>query len=136
MLRRFVFLAITSLVCFASTAMAQGKHQFLGPPREVPDQFTPKYGIRYNTQGYDEPQAKWKKKIRTWEENSIPQPIIDQLLAYPGSPDAIGQWIDDAFDQTLAQFAGCGGNLSTLASRVSASELRVTIMPSAFMDPF
>ena len=66
MLRRVVFLAITSLMVFASTALAQGTHQFLGPPREVPDRFTPKYGIRYNTQGFDEPQAKWKKKVRTW----------------------------------------------------------------------
>src|SRR5215471_11946329 len=128
MLRRVVFLLLTSLVIFASTALAQGTHQFLGPPRQVPDQFTPKYGIRYNTQGYDEPQAKWKKKIRTWEENSIPQSIIDRLLAYPGSPDAIGQWIDDAFEQTQAQFTACGGNLSALGGRVSASDVRVTIM--------
>ena len=136
MLRRCVFLSITSLVFFASTALAQGKHQFLGPPREVPDRFTPKYGIRYNTEGYDEPQAKWKKKIRAWEDNAMPQPIIDQILSFPGSPDAIGQWIDDAFDQTLAQFTACGGSLSNLGSRVSATDLKVTIMPSAFMDPF
>jgi len=136
MLRRIVFLVIASLVLFASTALAQGTHQFLGPPRDVPDRFTPKFGIRYNTQGYDAPQAKWKKKVRVWEENAIPQGIIDQLLCFPGSPDAIGQWIDDAFDQTLAQFSACGGNLANLASRVSASELKITIMPSAFMDPF
>src|SRR5215471_1356216 len=136
MLRRFVLLVSTSLGLFATTALAQGTHQFLGPPREVPDRFTPKHGIRYNTQGYDEPQAKWKKKIRTWEDHAIPQGIIDQLLAFPGSPDAIGQWIDDAFDQTLAQFTACGGELANKASLVSASELSVTITPSAFVDPF
>ena len=136
MLRRFAFLSIISLMFFASTELAQGTHQFLGPPREVSDRFSPKHGIRYNTQGYDEPQAKWKKKIRAWRETGIPEPIIDQILAFPGTPDAIGEWIDDAFDQVLAQFTTCGGTLSDLASRVSTSDLRVTIMPSAFEDPF
>jgi hypothetical protein len=136
MLRRFLLLVVPSLFLFASTAMAQGTHQFLGPPREVADRVTPKHNIRYNTQGYDEPLAKWKKKVRTWQDNSTPQPIIDQMLAFPGSPDAIAQWIDDAFDQTLAQFTACGGALADRASRVSASDLTVTIMPSAFIDPF
>jgi hypothetical protein len=135
-MKRFLLLVVTSLVLFASTALGQGTHQFLGPPRDVPDRFTPKHGIRYNTQGYDDPQAKWKKKVRTWQANAIPQPIIDQLLAFPGSPDAIAQWIDDAFDQTIAKFTSCGGALADKANRVSPGELSVTIMPSAFMDPF
>jgi hypothetical protein len=135
-MRRLVLLAVTWIVFFASTALAQGTHQFLGPPRDVPDQFTPKHGIRYNTQGYDEPQAKWKKKVRAWKDNAIPQPIIDQFLAFPGSPDAIAQWIDDAFDQTLAKFTACGGGLADKANQVSPGELTVTIMPSAFVDPF
>jgi hypothetical protein len=135
-MRRFPLLIVTSLVLFASTALAQGTHQFLGPPREVPDRFTPKHGIRYNTQGYDDPQAKWKKKVRAWKDNAIPQPIIDQMLAFPGSPDAIAQWIDDAFDHTLAKFTACGGALADKANQVSPGELSVTIMPSAFIEPF
>jgi hypothetical protein len=115
---------------------AQSDHQFLGKPRKVPDQFTAKHGIRYNTQGYDEPQAKWKKKIRTWRESEVPEPIIEEILAFPGSPDAIGRWIDDAFDQTLAQFTACDGKLANRASTVSTSELSVVIMPSAFFEPY
>ncbi|MEK6320181.1 MAG: hypothetical protein AABN33_00715 [Acidobacteriota bacterium] len=134
--RRFVLLSLASLLLCVSTAEAQGTHQFLGAPREVPDQFTVKHGIRYNTQGYDEPHAKWKKKIRAWRENDVPDSIIEELLAFPGSPDAIGQWIDDAFDQTLAQFTACGGTLTERARQVSATEVSVVIMPSAFFEPY
>jgi hypothetical protein len=134
--RRFVLLALASLLLCVSTAEAQGTHQFLGAPREVPDQFTVKHGIRYNTQGYDEPEAKWKKKIRAWRENEVPDSIIEDILAFPGSPDAIGRWIDDAFDQTLAQFTACGGTLAERASQVSATDVSVIIMPSAFFEPY
>lgn len=134
--RRFVLLVLASLLLCVSTAEAQGTHQFLGAPREVPDQFTAKHGIRYNTQGYDEPQAKWKKKIRAWRENDVPESIIEELLAFPGSPDAIERWIDDAFDQTLAQFTACDGKLAERARQVSATDVSVVIMPSAFFEPF
>jgi len=134
--RRFVLLALASLLLCVATAEAQGTHQFLGAPREVPDQFTAKHGIRYNTQGYEEPQAKWKKKIRSWRENDVPDSIIEELLAFPGSPDAIDRWIDDAFDQTLAQFTACDGKLAERARQVSATDVSVIIMPSAFFEPF
>jgi hypothetical protein len=136
MLRRFVLLALVSLVLCGSMAVAQGTHQFLGKPRDVPDRFTTKHGIRYNTQGYDEPRAKWNKKIRQWRNNNVPESVIAELLAYPGSPDAIGQWIDDAFDQTLAKFTACEGNLAQRARNVSATDISVTIMPSAFLEPY
>jgi hypothetical protein len=136
MARRFIFLALASLLVFISGAAAQDTHQFLGPPRVVPDQFTAKHGIRYNTRGYDQPQAKWKKKIRVWRENGVPDAMIEELLAFPGSPDAIGRWIDDAFDQILAQFTSCGGALAERAGQVSAANVSVTIMPSAFLEPY
>jgi hypothetical protein len=134
--KRNLLMTLVSLLFFVSTAEAQDTHQFLGPPREVPDKFTAKHGIRYNTQGYDEPQAKWKKKLRVWRQNDVPESIIEELLAFPGSPDAIGQWIDDAFDQTLAQFTACDGKLAARASKVSPSDVSVTIMPSAFFEPY
>jgi len=134
--RRFVLLVLASLLLCVSTAEAQGTHQFLGPPRDVPDQFTAKHGIRYNTQGYDEPRAKWKKKLRAWRENEVPESVIEQVLAFPGSPDAIERWIDDAFDQTLAQFTACDGNLAERARQVSAADVSVLIMPSAFIEPY
>ena len=129
-----VFTTIVMILC-VSTAQSQGTHQFLGKPREVPDRFTARHGIRYNTQGYDDPEAKWEKRIRTWRENEVPESIIEQLLAFPGSADAIGQWIDDAFDRALEQFTACGGKLAKRANRVSKADLSVTIMPSAFFDP-
>jgi len=134
--RRFGLMTLVSLLFCFSIAEAQDTHQFLGPPRIVPDQFTAKHGIRFNTQGYDQPEAKWKKKVRVWRENGVPESTIEQMLAFPGSPDAIGQWIDDAFDQTLAQFTACEGPLAERAREVSASDLSVVIMPSAFFEPY
>jgi hypothetical protein len=134
--KRSLLLALALLVTCVSTADAQGTHQFLGAPRETPDQFTPKHGIRYNTQGYDEPHAKWKKKINAWRENAVPESTIEEILAFPGSPDAIGRWIDDAFDQTLAQFTACEGPLAERARQVSPADVSVLIMPSAFVEPY
>jgi hypothetical protein len=134
--KRFGMLTLISLLLCVSTAEAQGTHQFLGRPREVPDQFTARHGIRYNTQGYDQPRARWGKKIRVWRANGVPESVIGEILSYPGSPDAIGEWIDDAFDQTLAQFTACGGPLADRARQISAADLSVIIMPSAFLEPY
>lgn len=136
MRRLFKLTLLASLLVCASSAEAQGTHEFLGPPREVPDQFTAKYGIRYNTQGYDEPQAKWRKKMRIWRDNNVPESTIEEMLAFPGSPGAIGQWIDDAVDKTLAQFTACGGMLAARANLVPASDVSVIIMPSSFFEPY
>ena len=40
------------ILLFADAANGQGTHEFLGSAREVPDRFTEKHGIRYNTQGF------------------------------------------------------------------------------------
>ena len=136
MLRRLISFTLASLLLCVSAAEAQDTHQFLGRPREVPDQFTPRHGIRYNTQGYDAPHAKWRKKIRIWRANDVPESIIEELLAYPGSPDAIGQWIDDAFDQSLALFTACDEKLAKRARRVSETDISVVIMPSASFEPY
>lgn len=136
MSKRFVVLVLTAMFFCVSTAQSQGTHQFLGKPRKVSDQFTAKHGIRYNTKGFDEPRTNWESKIQTWRENQVPEPIIEELLAFPGSPDAIGRWIDDAFDQALAQFTACGGKLAKRARKVSTTDLSVVIMPSAFFEPY
>lgn len=136
MRQRFVLLTLASVLLCVSTALAQGTHQFLGKPRQVPDQFTPRHGIRYNTQGYDRPRAKWNKKMRAWRANDVPESIIEEILAYPGSPDAIARWIDDAFEHTLAQFTACDGGLANRARQVSKTDISVVIMPSAFFEPY
>ncbi|MFY9558348.1 MAG: hypothetical protein WAV47_26925 [Blastocatellia bacterium] len=136
-MRRLVALwALASMLICVSKVEAQGTHQFLGKPRQVPDQFTARHRIRYNTQGYDQPAAKWKKKMQQWRNNDVPDSVMGEILAYPGSADGIERWIDDAFDQSLARFTACGGSLAELATRVSARELYVTIMPSAFFEPY
>lgn len=132
---RFVVLALIGLLVCSSTAGGQGTHQFLGKPRRVPDQFTAKHRIRYNTQGYDQPNVKWNKKLKAWRENGVPESIISEIMAFPGSPDAIGQWIDDAFDHTLAQFTACEGKLANRAREVSPADISIVIMPSAFFEP-
>jgi hypothetical protein len=129
-------LAVVTLFVGAASVHAQGTHEFLGAPRAVPDQFTPRHGIRYNTQGYDQPEVNWNKKLRKWKAKNVPDEIIEQIMAFPGSPDAIARWIDDAFDQTQAQFMACGGGLARRAERLSPASLLVTIMPSAFYEPF
>ena len=136
MSKRFVVLVLTAMFLGVSTAQSQGTHQFLGKPRQVPDQFTAKHGIRYNTRGFDEPRTNWEKKIQTWRENSVPESVIEELLAFPGSPDAIGRWIDDAYDHALAQFTACEGKLAKRARRVSKTDISVVIMPSAFLEPY
>jgi hypothetical protein len=128
-------LALLLLAC-ANTANAQGTHEFLGRAREVPDQFSPRYGIRYNTQGYDQPQVNWSKKVKKWQKKDVPDWAIDQMISFPGNPDAIGNWIDSAFEQVQKQFMQCGGSLADRASRVSPGDIKIRIMPSAFFEPY
>jgi len=121
-------------IVFAKSVDAQGTHEFLGSPREVPDQFTARHGIRFNTQGYDQPEVNWNKKLKKWAKKSVPDSAIEEIMAFPGSPDAIGAWIDDAFDKVLAQFSACE-SLAKRTGRINGSDLRVIIMPSAFYIP-
>jgi hypothetical protein len=132
---RLLLLALPLLLCTGS-ANAQGTFEFLGSPREVPDQLSPRHGIRYNTQGYDEPHVKWQKKLAKMQKKNVPEWALNEIQRYPGSRDAIGNWIDDAFDQVMAQFAACGGDLAERAKLVTGKDLYVKIMPSAFYEPF
>jgi hypothetical protein len=131
----FLLLILPLLLC-AESASAQGRFEFLGGPREVPDQFSPKYGIRFNTQGYDQPKVKWHKKLRKMQKNEVPDWAINEIMNFPGSPETIGEWIDSAFEQVQAQFTACGGSLARRAQSVSPNAVYVIIMPSAFFEPF
>src|SRR5215216_6183412 len=137
MFRRSAFLLILlPLVFCAESAKAQGEFEFLGSARGVPDQFSPKYGIRYNTQGFDQPKVKWQKKMKKIQKNEVPEWAINEFLNFPGSPDAIGVWVDSAFEQVEAQFVECGGKLANRALNVSPKDVYVMIMPSAFFEPY
>src|SRR5262249_7408566 len=101
------------------SARAQGTFEFLGGARQVPDQFSPRYGIRYNTQGFDQPEVNWRKKIAKLQRRDVPEAIIDEIVAFPGSSDAFGAWIDDAFESVRNEFTACGGSLANRANAVS-----------------
>jgi hypothetical protein len=134
--RRSVFIvAVALLMLYASSAKAQGYYEFLGSPRAVDDKFSPRHGIRYNTQGYEEPDINWVKRERKLTNKGVPAYAINEMMQFPGGPDAIGEWIDQAFDEVQAQFLKCG-SLAGRAGGVSPSSLYVVIMPSAFFEPY
>jgi hypothetical protein len=136
MIKRSVFvLTFTFLMLYAGSAKAQGYYEFLGSPREVADKFSPRHGIRYNTHGYEEPDINWAKRERKWANKGVPAYAINELMQFPGGPDAIGEWIDQAFDDVQAQFLKCG-SLGNRANSVSPRSLYVVIMPSAFLEPY
>ena len=139
MLKRALFLLFLLPLFFcvnAEPANAQGTYEFLGAPRAVGDKFSPKYGIRYNTQGFDDPRTLSLKKINKLKKKRVPDYAIEQMLNYPGSADAIGDWIDSAFDQVQEKFQACGGSLADRARRVSPRGVTVKVMPSAFFEPY
>lgn len=136
MVKRSVFIiAFALLMLYASSVRAQGYYEFLGSPRASADRLSPRHGIRYNTQGYDEPDINWTKRERKLTNKGVPAYAIDEMKQFPGGPDAIGEWIDQAFDEVQAQFANCG-SLAGRATSVSPGGLYVVIMPSAFFEPY
>ena len=133
--RSLSILAFALLMLYADSARAQGYYQFLGPPREVSDRFSPRHGIRYNTQGYDEPDVNWAKRESKLERKGVPAYGVTEMMQFPGGPDAIGEWIDQAFDEMQTQFLKCG-SLAGRVGSVSPGSLYVVIMPSAFFESY
>ncbi|HXU38116.1 MAG TPA: hypothetical protein VN937_17285 [Blastocatellia bacterium] len=63
-----VILAYVFMILYAGSAQTQGYYEFLGVPRPVGDKFSPRHGIRYNTQGYDQPDVNtiWSSANAGW----------------------------------------------------------------------
>ena len=101
----------------------------------MPDKYSPKYGIRYNTQGYDEPEVNWNKKLKKMAKKDVPEYVVNQMMQYPGGPDEIGKWIDNAFEQVQSDFMKCA-SLAGRARSVNPKSLYITIMPTAFLEPY
>jgi hypothetical protein len=133
--RRVFLLALMSLISYGVSAHAQGYYEFLGSPQAVPDKFSPRHRIRYNTQGYDQPDINWTKRARKLERRGVPELAIAEMMHFPGNPDAIGEWIDQAYDEVQAQFMKCV-SVGNRAGQVSPYGLYVVIMPSAFFEPY
>jgi hypothetical protein len=131
-----IFVVAVPVLLLSQSANAQGEFKFLGNPRQVPDQFTPRYGIRFNTQGYDQPLFNVQKKTRKMTKKGVPDWAQQQILQFPGTARAFGVWIDDAFDKARQDFLNCGGDIASRATRVPPRGVRVTIMPSAFYEPY
>jgi hypothetical protein len=123
------------LFCFCEgSASAQGYYRFLGPKHSDQIKYSPKYGIPYRDNGFDNPlKRKWKKALK----RGAPQWVIDEVKLFPGSPDAIGKWIDEAFDEARASFMKCGGRLASFAARVVPASLTggVSIEPTIWYEP-
>jgi len=128
-----------------SSANAQGYYEFLGPRRSVPDQFTPKYAIRYNTGGFEDPwsneNAEWQKTLKKLRKKGANVTVRESVMNFPGSPlepggDTIGEWIDTSFEKVRAQFVACGGELAQRANAVSPEGLSVEVMSTAIYEPY
>jgi hypothetical protein len=115
--RHFLLLQIVSvlLACNAA-ANAQSYYEFLGPAHSDDVKFSPKYGIPYKDNGFDNPL---RRRLKRAKKRGAPGWVLDEIKLFPGSPDGIGVWIDEAFDDAIAAFSKCGGQLAAFASHVS-----------------
>ena len=131
MLKKAPFLLIIPvLLACVETASAQ---KFLGPSYNDELKFSPKYGIPYWDGGFDIPRKhKWKVAM----ERGAPDWVLEEIKNFPGSPDAIGEWVDDAWDEAVAAFTKCGGPLADFATRLSPMSLTggVTIVPTIWYE--
>ena len=126
---RFAVLFSLLLLGAASQASGQGYYEFLGPAQPASDKYTPRYHIRYNTQGFDYPaEHRTKKMIK----KGAPESAVREVENFPQSADDIPKWIDDAFENTRAEFLRCGGDLASRAIAVSPAGVYVVIEPTAF----
>lgn len=129
----FLFIALM-LMSFAIEIKAQSPVKFLGPKQSAEIKYSPKYHIPYNDNGFSEPQKRKWKEARKRGAASF---VTDEINIFPGKPDAIGQWIDEAWDEAVASFKKCGGALASFASGMSPSGLTggVSIEPTIWYEP-
>lgn len=136
MLKRVVLLIICQLVLlvYAGAASAQSYFEFLGPAHDEQVKYSPKYGIPYKDHGFDDPLSRRRKKAK---KRGAPWWVLEEISIFPGSPDGIGQWIDEAFDEARASFQKCGGGLADFASRVTPASLSggVSIESTIWYEP-
>lgn len=135
MIKRVVLLALVvpMLMVSAATVRAQDLIKFLGPQNSEEIKLSPKYKIPYLDNGFSDPlKRQWKKA----KKRGAPQWVLDEIKEFPGSSDAIGQWIDEAFDEAAASFRKCGGERARFASGVSPTSVSgITIEPTIWFEP-
>ena len=129
-----MLLILVFLTYLANSAAAQSTTEFLGPSYELKIKYSPKYQIPYRDNGFSEPL---ERKVKKAKKRGAPLFVLDEIRSFPGTPDAIGRWIDEAFDEAVATFSKCGGPLADFASRISPTSLAggVTIEPTIWYEP-
>src|SRR6266571_3481281 len=132
--KRSLLLTAAVLFSCAGSASAQSYFEFLGPAYSDQVKYSPKYGIPYRDQGFDQPLSRGLKKAK---RRGAPEWVLEEIGIFPGSPDAIGQWIDEAFDEARASFQKCGGRLADFASSLTPASLSggVSIEPTIWYEP-
>ncbi|HKS43011.1 MAG TPA: hypothetical protein VJX74_20530, partial [Blastocatellia bacterium] len=135
MLRKAPFLLITIiLLCVASAAPAQTPFKFLGPKKKAEIKYSPKYKIPYNDNGFSDPaKRKWKQAAKRGAQGFV----IEEIQIFPGALDAIGEWVDEAWDEAVASFKKCGGSRAEFAATMTPSSLKggVSIQPTIWYEP-
>lgn len=132
--KAILLLVVPALLALADTSGAQNLVEFLGPKYNKAIKLSPKYRIPYGDNGLNRPLEHRSKKAK---KRGAPTSVLDAIRDFPGSPDAIGDWIDEAFDEAVASFSKCGGALARLARVVSPASLLggVTIESTIWFEP-
>jgi len=107
----------------------------LGQPDQVPDKYSPKYGIRYNDGGFADPRPNAiRKSCKYIVNHGGSQYVLDTFRAQANTitsdPSWFGNMIDQAWDRRTSAFIACGGNWARAATNTSPSNLYVTVQPS------
>jgi hypothetical protein len=125
--------ALASIMFFQETASAQKYVEFLGGAKTSEVKYSPKYKIPYRDNGFNAPKKrKWKQAAK----RQAPEWVIEEIKVFPGQPDAIGVWIDEAFDAARESFTKCGGRLATFAAGVDPQSVTgVKIEPTIWYEP-
>lgn len=135
MLRKAPVLFITIiLLSAANAALAQSPYKFLGPKKKAEIKYSPKYKIPYNDNGFSDPaKRKWKQAAKRGAQGFV----IEEIQIFPGTPEAIGEWIDEAWDEAVASFKKCGGSRAEFAATMTPSSLKggVSIQPTIWYEP-
>lgn len=121
MIKRVQLLFVCAALCLAVNATsAQTPLEFLGPKYDDTVKLSPKYHIPYRDNGFADPLERRAKKAR--KRGAVPD-IVTEFKIFPGSPEAIGQWVDEAWDEAVAVFAKCGGQRAAFARNLSPTSL-------------
>lgn len=135
MLKKISCIFLLSFVSLcAGPAQGQSYTEYLGRKRPGPTKYSPKYLIPYKDNGFSEPRRRrWKRA----QKLGAPASVINEINAFPGSSDAIGRWIDEAYDEAVASFTRCGGRLAEFASRMTPGTLAggVSIESTVWFEP-